>query len=73
MALVVRRFCEISKFFLFSAVNGATASTSFSSDSSRSFSDPGRIKKREVGVGEAWTNERKKREVSERGNDDVIL
>ena len=29
-------------------------------------------KKQEEGVAEAWTNQRKRRESSERGNDDII-
>ncbi|CAI8020282.1 Slowpoke-binding protein [Geodia barretti] len=43
-----------------------SASTSFNTSSSPSVTSSGKPKKREVGVAESWTNERKRREVSER-------
>lgn len=54
------------------AVNDASASSSFTTPSPTA-NDSGKNKKREVGVAEAWTNEKKKREVTERGNGDIIL
>jgi PX domain-containing protein kinase-like protein len=44
----------------------ASVSSSFNSSSSPSITTSGKPKKREVGVAESWTNERKRREVSER-------
>ena len=52
------------------AVNDSLSSTSFNNAST---SDGGKSAKQEVGVAEAWTNQRKRREVSERGNHYIII
>ena len=55
----------------FSAVNDTNnlTSTSFNSATPTSMTS---LRRQEVGVAEAWNNQRKRRENSERGNDYII-